>query len=840
MMTRLSRLGLYVMVLVASLLGLGGTVQAEQRLALVIGNGLYDTDPVNNAGTDAVVVAAGLQEAGYQVTVRTDLSRQYMTQALDEFVQGLKAAGPDSLGVVYFVGKGRVIDGENYLLPLDGDPAKPETAISLSSLLTGLQTVDNRLTLVVLDANTSEEGLREIDVPRGLCVMYAAPPGEKSQAPRGLFARFFGYAMSQPGKSLWWLLWEVDTEVRQATNKLQGIWYNGTEGFDPKEIYMGSVDQSPIGAANPGLDGVIDTGAPVMKDVEPNLIGDPKTKVKLKKKRRGLSLVTTEVTRYPTLDVEGEEVTSGETLWAEFWLSTDLITPEVSVKAEPSGEKAAVTADGALQLKLPDDPQKDGWTLKVVLAASGFTLEDGEAEREIFLPREDESEPVMFNLRAKEGVNKPRKSRIRVTLWHEGEYLARVWRDVTIYPADRVADAEGAAPAPTVEAVKAAADPTPTPPSAPMTFGRAAIPDLTVHMLFDNPGQLGTGQIIVASPHFRPPSRLVVQPMEVPPELGEWLGENFIDVMDLAQAAAEPSEDQKSFALLKMRGLGCALYRHFAPAGFKKAFDDLAADPAVNLQTIQIFSNDPLLPWEIMVPSEDCSGDRGFLAVDYQLARWHLDGGPRQREKPVQSLEMAALNAVVPRYEGENLLPFQETEVAALRKIPGFKQVPGTFSEIQALFQGGAQGVVHFSGHGLAGEGLVPDYAVQLEGRRLDVATWRALTQGKTAEGTLFFFNACEVGRAESVANFVDGWGPAVLDTGASGFVGGLWPVVDRSAADFAARFYDQVDAGFQQNQPVKVSEALRQVRQRFLETGDPTYLAYAYYGDVNLVMRRR
>ena len=33
----------------------------------------------------------------------------------------------------------------------------------------------------------------------------------------------------------------------------------------------------------------------------------------------------------------------------------------------------------------------------------------------------------------------------------------------------------------------------------------------------------------------------------------------------------------------------------------------------------------------------------------------------------------------------------------------------------------------------------------------------------------------------------------------------------------------------------MKAAEILRLARRDFLKTGDPTYLAYAYYGDVNL-----
>lgn len=53
--------------------------------------------------------------------------------------------------------------------------------------------------------------------------------------------------------------------------------------------------------------------------------------------------------------------------------------------------------------------------------------------------------------------------------------------------------------------------------------------------------------------------------------------------------------------------------------------------------------------------------------------------------------------------------------------------------------------------------------------------------------------------------------------------------MIDDAAADVAGLFYGSL-AG--QN---SVAEALRRVRGRFFETGDPTYLAYVFYGDVFL-----
>ena len=145
-------------------------------------------------------------------------------------------------------------------------------------------------------------------------------------------------------------------------------------------------------------------------------------------------------------------------------------------------------------------------------------------------------------------------------------------------------------------------------------------------------------------------------------------------------------------------------------------------------------------------------------------------------------------------------------------------------------------GIVHFSGHGrtyLSIEGF-PTYNIVLENSELDVMTWRGLVQGSRSAQPFYFFNACGLADVHIVADFVEGWAPAVLDAGASGYIGGMWPLADRSAARFAARFYGSLEQGMKSG-PTAIASALQDARRLFYETGDPTYLAYAYYGDVNL-----
>ena len=59
--------------------------------------------------------------------------------------------------------------------------------------------------------------------------------------------------------------------------------------------------------------------------------------------------------------------------------------------------------------------------------------------------------------------------------------------------------------------------------------------------------------------------------------------------------------------------------------------------------------------------------------------------------------------------------------------------------------------------------------------------------------------------------------------------------LTDAPAADFAAEFYKEVVAGLSNDDSVSVAKVLSKVRKRFYTNKNPTFMAYVYYGDVNL-----
>ena len=92
--------------------------QADQRVALVIGNSAYQNVPkLPNPVNDARSVAALLRDAGFDVVEsRLDLDANSLKRAMRDFTDMVQDA---DVAVVYYAGHGIEVDGNNYLIPVD-------------------------------------------------------------------------------------------------------------------------------------------------------------------------------------------------------------------------------------------------------------------------------------------------------------------------------------------------------------------------------------------------------------------------------------------------------------------------------------------------------------------------------------------------------------------------------------------------------------------------------------------------------------------------------------------------------------------------------------------------
>jgi formylglycine-generating enzyme required for sulfatase activity len=91
----------------------------DASYALVIGNDAYKTWPrLSNAVKDAELVAAELENQGFEVTLRRNLTSTQLKSVLEEFYI-VKGADKNARLMVWYAGHGETVNGEGYLVPVD-------------------------------------------------------------------------------------------------------------------------------------------------------------------------------------------------------------------------------------------------------------------------------------------------------------------------------------------------------------------------------------------------------------------------------------------------------------------------------------------------------------------------------------------------------------------------------------------------------------------------------------------------------------------------------------------------------------------------------------------------
>jgi hypothetical protein len=488
----------------------------------------------------------------------------------------------------------------------------------------------------------------------------------------------------------------------------------------------------------------------------------------------------------------------------EFPIQVSLTEQQVGEAAKILGGKS--TADGKVILSLPAG--EESWKLQVVVTGNGLDFR-GSSTGEIELPRQGDATTALFYARA--GTHTPANGKIHLlaTFWYQSRYLARIGRDIEVTGVT--------ANGPSERSVRTAGAVADTPAEL---NDQGPPPDLTLLIKNDS--------ITINSPYLQPSSG----PLKNSQGFAQWLQQNSANLASVGRGSqlvdAVPETGRE-----RANGFGELLYEKYAPDVFKSAFWALVDKRGSRFRTIQVYSDNPQIPWELMKPVRRGSPGPGFLGLDYDIARWHVTDDGIQRDSPPSAETMPRMMVIAPRYSGARTLDAEANEIQGLSQLTGYSAVNGNLKALRSLFQNPPQGIVHFAGHGeLSHTG--GDFAILLEDGELDTTTWRGMVKD-SQNHPFFFFNACDVGQSKQTGNFIDGWAPAVLDAGASGYIGALFPVNDQVAAKFAVHFY-QLLQNQMQNGAANVSATLTQTRREIYQsTGNPTALAYVLYGDTNL-----
>ena len=159
----------------------------QQRAALVIGNGQYDSvEALKNPINDARDMCRELHDLGFTTSCYFDVrTRVQMRSLIQDFVESLPS---NAVAFIYYAGHAVQVNGENYLIPtsaqLRSESALVNESVSLAYVMRELRRNQGFLNVVILDACRNNplasnnggvaQGLAQItDVPDGSMVLYA-------------------------------------------------------------------------------------------------------------------------------------------------------------------------------------------------------------------------------------------------------------------------------------------------------------------------------------------------------------------------------------------------------------------------------------------------------------------------------------------------------------------------------------------------------------------------------------------------------------------------------------------------------------------------------------------
>jgi uncharacterized protein len=240
---RLGTIALLVTTL-ACLLATIQTATATRRLALVIGNGAYQTvPPLLNPPNDAQDLADSLRHLGFDVIEQRDATRDALVKAVHDFSDRLPAA---DIALFFYAGHGLQLNGENYLIPVDAKIQNPADVRFNTINLTDVQQEmegGNRTTIIILDAcrdnpfadklaqsgrSIATRGLVRMDATAaGSLIVYSTQPNNIALDGAGRNSPFTAALLNHvatPGLEVRQMISRVRADVLAATDKKQTPW----------------------------------------------------------------------------------------------------------------------------------------------------------------------------------------------------------------------------------------------------------------------------------------------------------------------------------------------------------------------------------------------------------------------------------------------------------------------------------------------------------------------------------------------------------------------------------------------------------------------------------------
>lgn len=215
---------------------------SDDRVALVIANAKYP-DARAAFGTpikDATKLADELRKLKFNVEFKTNLGKEEMQRAVDDFIAKIK--NKTTTALFYFSGIGLQVSRRSYLIPTNAqiwtESDVRRDGISIDTLLNDVQRKGARVKIVIIDAarrnpferrfRPSPQGLAPVEAPTGTIALYSTAPGrllgETTTSATSLFADELLKELRTPGLSVEEMFNRTRVAVSRASRGEQVPW----------------------------------------------------------------------------------------------------------------------------------------------------------------------------------------------------------------------------------------------------------------------------------------------------------------------------------------------------------------------------------------------------------------------------------------------------------------------------------------------------------------------------------------------------------------------------------------------------------------------------------------
>ncbi len=211
-----------------------GILNAQNREALLIGNSNYQyISNLNDTSHNLSRLKRTLEQLGFTVKIKNDLSSKKLKQAIDNFRDRL-ARNRDTIGFFYYSGHGCQMDNVGYLIPTNVNSSKKldvqYDALNIDKMLETLKEAGNRVNMLFLDAcrdNTptgtkgGKKGLAQAPLtPKGTLVVYATE-ATKTADDNNNFINSLIVQIEKPNKSIRDIGYNISDDVASQTREHQ-------------------------------------------------------------------------------------------------------------------------------------------------------------------------------------------------------------------------------------------------------------------------------------------------------------------------------------------------------------------------------------------------------------------------------------------------------------------------------------------------------------------------------------------------------------------------------------------------------------------------------------------